>query len=278
MIDVMIHANHVPWQRQYLPWFQSGFARHGFTHRHTTLDCAGPGSIHVIFANNSWKQTEATCRKEGWPLITVNRCFFGSRHDMVAIGWDGFNTAADFMPTGSYDRAAKHFLKFDLQPWKLSAKGYVLVCGDYGVKTRWLMDQVEQIPAYEKVVYRPHPADGQSSDWIKSTGWKIDNHGQDDIRLALEGAKACVTDTSIAGCESALAGVPTIAGRYSMARPVSFDSYQSFLESRTELPSRVEWLRDLADAQWDHKEIRTGEFWEHLKGGLQRRIDSQATA
>ncbi len=59
-MKVLIHANQVQWQREYLPRFIAGFKKHGAEVDVTDRDMpAGGDVIDVVFANNSWRQTVA---------------------------------------------------------------------------------------------------------------------------------------------------------------------------------------------------------------------------
>jgi hypothetical protein len=273
---IIIHANGVDWQQAYLPRFSKGFAEgHGIRVIHKQEDTPDftlhPGgrkeyiwNMHVIFANNSWKLTHLVCNKNGFPLLTVGRCFFGSRHDMVAIGWNGFNRAADFnlkefMPD---DRWRQHGHPIPFKGG--NPDGYVLVCGEFRECDKWY-NTMREILAGEDVRFRAHPfKSGQSI-----PGWKdAPRAGQDDIASLFPDCKVVITYDSIAGCDAVLAGVPSIAwGENSMARDVSFHSWRAFKEGRGEFNVR-QWANRLAYCQWSHDEISNGEFWNHLKSGL----------
>lgn len=283
MNKVIIHANSVEWQQAYLPRFSDGFSKvHGIRVIHKqedtpeyTLSPSGRKiyieNFHVIFANNSWKLTHLVCNKHNFPLLTVGRCFFGSRHDMVAIGWDGFNGAADFcleddMPG---DRWAKH--GFNIPGGFGDPDGYVLVCGEFRDCSKWYAT-MREILAGEDVRFRAHPF--KSGETVP--GWKnAPQAGQDDIARLFPDCKAVITYDSIAGCDAVLAGVPTIAcGENAMARDVAFHSWRAFKEwydsdEPVYPPFDVErWARRLAYCQWSHDEISNGEFWSHLRSRI----------
>jgi len=280
---VIIHANNVEWQQEYLPRFTKGFAEgHGIRVIHKqedtpdfTLSPSGRKlyirNTHVIFANNSWKLTHTVCNKHDFPLLTVGRCLFGDRHDMVALGWDGFNGAANFMLEDEMpdDRWQKH-------GWELTTDvlnqvngdpdGYVLVCGEYRETGKWLSGLREELDG-EDVRFRSHPF---KSDTVR--GWQNAPHaGQDDIASLFPDCKAVITYDSIAGCDAALAGVPTICyGENAMARPVAYRSWTEF-ESDKNPVRRIDvqnWANRLAYCQWSHDEISNGEFWDHLKSRI----------
>jgi hypothetical protein len=273
-----IHANSVPWQREYLPRFTAGLAAHGHRVIHTTDDEADPDAVNIIFANNSWKLTHVQCENKNIPLLTVGRCFFGSRFDMVSIGWDGFNACGDFcLPDiAPADRWEKHGV--ELQSWQ-DREGYVLVCGEYRATPHWDIRLKEDL-AGESVRFRPHPFKAGESihGWLRPPGAV-----QDGIAESLAGARVCVTMDSIAGCDSVIAGVPTICyGPQAMAAPVSFQNWRQYMIAKKHIvesldqegmPDREPWARRLAYCQWDHDEITRGEFWEHLKVRMEKEND-----
>jgi hypothetical protein len=272
LMKFTIHANNVEWQREYLPRFTDGLTAHGHRVTHTQTDVADVDAVNIIFANNSWRLTHQQCINKNIPLITVGRCFFGSRFDMVAIGWDGFNGAADFcledaMPS---DRWEKH--GDDLTQRIGNPNGYVLVCGEFRPMDQWY-STLREILAGEDVRFRSHP-------FIRNSvsGWQAAPHaGQDDLASLFPDVRVVITYDSIAGCDAVLAGVPTVAwADTSMARDVSFHSWSAFrkCEDLAQIEGRFDvesWAHRLAYCQWSHDEITSGEFWEHLQHGASKR-------
>lgn len=265
----IVHANSVDWQREYLPRFCAGFTVHDIPVHHTTEDNADPSGINIIFANNSWKKTEAQCIRRDIPLITVGRCFFGSRFDSVAIGWDGFNGAADFcvgdtMPTKDHPTVPGI-------AW--NPEGHVVVCGEFREMGQWC-EELKTVLKGEDVVFRSHPF---KNDVVK--GWRTIPAGQDNIEVVLNGAKACITYDSIAGCDAVFAGVPSITyGENAMARDVSWHSWKELPKNFSDFMMQAQhkpldiWANRLAYCQWTHAEIESGEFWNHLKQGAETRV------
>jgi len=262
MVKVAIHCNQIDWQKQYAKYFQYGFRLHGVDVELTARDIPVRGAINVVFANNSWKNTVARCNQNDIPLITVNRCFFGSRHDMVAIGWDGFNGDADFCLDNINDsRWKKH--GFELPDWRQNDDGHILICGEFRDMTPWY-NKLRNILPNDKVRFRPHPFVNKLYGWKQAPGER-----QDDIETSLKKANICITYDSIAGCDAALAGVPSVTyGPKSMAWDVSVKTYEEWIDlvaNYDVLPDRQEWCNRLAYCQWSHQEIKDGDFWEHLK-------------
>jgi len=260
---VLIHCNQIPWQREYWTRFKSGFEKHGLEVHASDKDVADPDALNVVFANNSWTKTVHACNLTGIPLLTVNRCFFGDRHDMVAIGWKGFNGDADFclesfMPSGRWQKHG-----FNIEPWQYERTGYVLVCGEFRDMSDWYRSLSAELE-HEEVRFRPHPfVSTIPAAWTKAPGER-----QDDIETALAGARVCITYDSIAGCDAAFAGVPSITyGRKSMAWDVSYHSWAQY-KGQTLLPKQLPWACKLAYCQWDHEEITNGDFWGHLSSRL----------
>ena len=282
MNKIIIHANGVDWQQAYLPRFTKGFAKgHGIRVIHKQEDTPdfvlSPSgrkdyiwNMHVIFANNSWKLTHLVCNKFDFPLLTVGRAFFGSRHDMVAIGWNGFNGAADFnledeMPEDRWQKHGWELTTDVLHQVNSKDDGYVLVCGEFRECGKWY-EQLKEELAGEDVRFRSHPF---KSDTVQ--GWhNAPRAGQDDIASLFPNCKAVITYDSIAGCDAALAGVPTICyGENAMARPVAYKNWAAFKLNYGALEMNVQaWANRLAYCQWSHDEISKGEFWDHLKSGL----------
>jgi len=260
----VIHSTGSGWQRRYQDYFVSGFGYHGIPVIFTNHDAVDTnGDLHVLFANNSWKKTLGICQSKKIPVLTVNRCFFGDRHDNVAIGWDGFNGRADFMNENSPgDRWDKH--RVPLRSWRMMPEiddGYILVLGEFRDMTSWyervarLLDQTNR-----SVKFRPHPF--RAGDRIPCGWGKAPGFAQDDIETALKGAVLCVTYDTIGGVDAIIQGVPTVAyGPESMAHPIAWNSVNDEL---TDLRDRTQWLHDLAYAQWDFSEIADGQFWTHL--------------
>ena len=262
MVDVVIHCNQIDWQQQYLQFFQKGFTKHGVNVQALAQDRPVPNAINVVFANNSWKNTVAQCNQNNIPLITVNRCFFGSRHDMVAIGWDGFNGDANFCLDNVDDtRWKKH--GFELPEWRYQ-DGHILVCGEFRDMRSWYK-QLQEVLPNDEVRFRPHPFMTELYGWKQAPGKR-----QDDIETALADASICITYDSIAGCDAVLAGVPSITyGSKSMALDASITTYEEWIDliaNYEVLPDRQEWCNRIAYCQWSHQEIIDGDFWEHLKG------------
>jgi hypothetical protein len=86
---------------------------------------------------------------------------------------------------------------------------------------------------------------------------------------ALEGAWACVTFSSNAAVEAALAGVPVFAcDEGSMALPIANRDLSEI--ERPALPDREQWAFDLAYAQWTLQEFANGSCWQHLCRGTRR--------
>lgn len=268
VVKFTIHANNVEWQREYLPRFTAGLTEHGHRVHHTQNDEADPDGINILFANNSWRLTHQQCINKKIPMITVGRCFFGSRFDMVAIGWDGFNGAADFcleddMPD---DRWAKHGVALPEETIH-NQEGYVLVCGEYRLMDQWYAQLAEEL-AGEDVRFRSHPFKKGAKHSFREAPFA----GQDDIASLFPDVSVVVTYDSIAGCDAVLAGVPTIAcADTSAARDVAFHSWRAYKDRAAPTLDIDVWANRLAYCQWSHDEISNGEFWEHLKHGAEKR-------
>lgn len=258
----ILHSTGNSWQQRYQDYFISGLGYHGVKVGVSRLNDAAPADFHIVFANNSWQATLDECKAKGMPVLTVNRCFFGDRHDNVAIGWDGFNGKAEFYNHGmSNDRWEKHGVP--VQPWRETTRdGQVLVLGEFRQMGKWYQKVDADIRASHwknfPIVYRPHPfrAGERQCGWAPAPG-----KPQDDIETALNKAALCITYDTIGGIDALINGVPTVAyGQYSMARPIAASKIMDVFYLR----DRAAWLNDLAYAQWHYGEIADGSFWGHI--------------
>ncbi len=207
------------------------------------------------------------------------------------VGYDGLKRNADY---GNADSPADRFadLGVPLKPCRTGGE-HVLLIGQtfHGQSSqhtdifRWYGDTVRELRKHtdREIVFRQHPRvikiRGEKSraekdrnaikqflphglkHWSWSRGWLIEED--------LQNAWAAVTFTSNAGVTAVLEGVPTFAGdKVSMVWPVANHSLDKI--NRPATPDREQWARDLAYAQWNAGEMRSGACWGHLRRGAQR--------
>jgi hypothetical protein len=238
-------------------------------------DVADETGVNIIFANNAWKLTHQQCMNKHIPVITVGRCLFGDRFEQVAIGWDGFNGAADFcldetMPPERWEMNGWELTTDILHQVNGDRDGYVLVCGEYRPTAPWISQLKTELKGQD-VRFRSHPF---KNDTVP--GWaNAPAVGQDNIAQLFPQTKVVVTFDSISGCDAVLAGIPAICyGENAMARPASYKDWASFQLNGGKLHMGVQdWANRLAYCQWTHAEIAAGDWWTHLEAGLEARIN-----
>lgn len=200
-------------------------------------------------------------------LMEGGRWLDGGVGKSLSVGWNGFSGGAEFCADLS-DASRVPLFGFELQDWKDSDDGYVLlfgqVVGDFGshdIDLAALYDEV--IDFYRAsgvdVVFRPHPADPSDSmqQGVKVSKGKLDK--------ALAGARLTVSWTSTAGVDSVLAGVPSVAlGQNSPAHDVS----AHVLTLDPPRPDRTDWVNWLSQTEWTYAELRDGVAWRQLRNGL----------
>lgn len=202
------------------------------------------------------------------------------------IGYDGLKRNADYGNAGS---PADRFLALNtpLKPWRTGGK-HILIIGQtfHGQSSqhvdifKWYGDVARQLRQHtdRELVFRQHPRvikiRGEKSraekdrnaikqhlpaglrHWSWSRGWLIEED--------LQNAWAAVTFTSNAGVTAVLEGIPTFAGdRVSMVWPVANHDFKTI--NSPQMPERSQWAWDLAYAQWNAGEMRSGACWRHLR-------------
>jgi len=180
-----------------------------------------------------------------------------------ALGWDGLNGRADFRNAGSLpDRADK--LGVEL---KSRISGHeVILCGqvpwdasvDFSDHKAWLKESAGALLDWGcKVVFRPHPLAILPP--IPGCGYSVGGKFID----ALHDTHCVVTFNSNSAVEAVIEGVPVIAtDRGSMAWAVANHALMDVKAPL--LPNRQQWLNDIAYAQWNVEELRSGEAWAHI--------------
>lgn len=226
---IIIHANtNIPWHRRYLSAFSRGFSAHSVSASTTAQDRYSDtdSAIHVIFANNFWQRTWKACPRNR--LVTVNRCYFGNAHEHVAIGWGGFNGQAAFAQPQGPKRLSNFLLP--LEPIRKAHKDtQVLVLGEYNRAAPKIGHQL-----------RPHPQGTPNPNGLEKQG-VFD-------AVAVYGGTTAVVDYVLRGYPIAVHSDESVAKW--------IDKPEQYTEQ-----ARLNWLEQLAWAQWNITEIENGDFW-----------------
>jgi hypothetical protein len=253
---------------------RDGFRRHGIEPTLIGPDKPQPCDLAVL-----WGFKKDACVKSGRRALIMERGYVGDRMKVwTSIGYDGLNGKADFcnadMPPERWEQNFAHLMK----PWRDGrAAGYVLVmgqvAGDASIRGvdigHWYRETCKKISlAGHRVAFRPHPLYRRHLGLphlavvLKGT-----------IEEALRGAKFVVTYNSNSGVDAVLAGVPTVTcDRGSMAYAVTGHDPAKVPPT----PDRSAWAAAIAYAQWKQDEIRNGDFWAHLKIGMEQSAEVAA--
>lgn len=235
MVSMVIHSNpRLLNQIESSQWLQQGFKRHGIN-AEITADKKKEADIHVIqgpwYAFNEWLP-QAT----GENVLFLDRCFYGDARYDLSIGWlqpDGsrnFCNDGTTRPNGNLPTLKR----------RKDARRCAVIFEDFGADTSELI--VEARLHYASVFYRPHPAQQKSAGAMAltcelSSVWEIAD-------VAIGHSSSVLVDAEINGLH-----VESSDPRH-VVHPAKQD--------------RAQWLQDLSWAQWNHKQLIKGEFWEHL--------------
>lgn len=240
-----------------------GFKRHGLKPNMLQVGQAQPCDLAVC-----WGVKKKAEMASGRRCMVLERGYVGDRlGKWTSCGFDGLNGRADFRNAGMDSSRWDALLAQHMEPWFDGGGEYVLVMGQVagdaalqGVNIdAWAVQVMRQIQARGLPVrFRPHPLglNGRTSAFPQANG---------TLQEALERAMWVVTFNSNSGVDSVLAGVPTVAmDRGSMAWGVT--GRIPHLQPPT--PDRDVWAAEIAWTQWTLEEIRKGDAWDHLRGGL----------
>jgi hypothetical protein len=203
------------------------------------------------------------------------------------VGWQGLKNYAQYLNDNSPgDRWQE--LGSELKPWRQSGEHILLVGQTFkGLSSQhvnigdWYRDVIREIRQHtaRKILFRHHPrivkrrpnepegrvtedrelilkAIGKVKNFTWSSGWTM--------KEDLENAWAAVVFSSNAGVQSVVAGIPTFAlDAGCMAWPVA-DHDLRRIETPSK-PSREQWAKNIAYAQWNASELISGASWRHLR-------------
>lgn len=250
----------------YLIAAKEGFARHGITAQVLPLGRTEACDLAVV-----WGFRKKAEMASGRRALIVERGYVGDRlGTWTSMGFDGLNGRADFRTEGKgperWDRLFAGYMK----PWRDGpGEGHVLimgqVMGDAALQgfdvDRWAFDLCDRMVQHDlKPLFRPHPRARLSpltADLPLAGG---------DLDAAMAAADWVVTYNSNTGVDAVLAGVPTVSlDRGAMA----FEVTGRRIFERPPTPDRTQWAAELAWRQWTIDEIRCGDAWDHLKGGME---------
>ena len=187
-----------------------------------------------------------------------------------AVGLNGLNGRA-FFNNEKCSAARFNQLGVQVKPWRKNGD-HIVVAGqvpsDASVQhidiLQWAQDVVYQLKDLtdRQIYYRPHPLAVSRSRSVNGATFSLRTLEED-----LENAWAVVTFNSNTAVDAALAGIPVFVFDVgSMAWGVANKDLK--LIENPEMPSREQWLNDLAYCQWTLKEMEAGLPWSHIKEAI----------
>ena len=238
MVSVVIHTNQaLANQRETAEWLRSGFKAHGIA-AEITGDKHKIGDIQVVqgpwYCLDHWRPLS-----DEYPVLWLNRCYYGHPRFDLSLGWLRPDGSRDFRNHGVAD--GKGSLP-ELKALK-EARRCAVIFSDYG--QRDIAERVLELrQAWNGSLYfRPHPQQQDVS--VKAI----------TLRCPLEQVWS-LADVAI-GRSSTVLVEAKIAGLH-----VESDDPLHVVHDDGD---RQAWLNRLSWAQWNHEELKRGEFWEHLK-------------
>jgi hypothetical protein len=265
-MKVALHVNHAEHQKTNAGWMAEGLRRHGHETFFVPFDQPAECDMAVVWG---WRQkmVEMRCRRNGTPLLVMERGHIQPRFEFTSCGFGGIQRHAEYPDITDPSRWNKLF-SHHLEPWK-GAGEYALICGqvrgDASIGNLNIVDWGNQVTrelndlGYE-VVYRPHPFSIRHSDNFCPAGARLSL--DPSLESDMEHAAFVVVYCSTAGVEAALAGVPVVTlNDGAMAWPVA----SHVLTDPIVKPDRTEWMSRLAWTQWTKEELCAGVAWDALK-------------
>ena len=129
----------------------------------------------------------------------------------------------------------------------------------------WVSLTLNNIRAHthRKIIYKPHPMNNQAAPLVANS----EVAKSDRLDDYLSNCWCAVASASNGAVDCIMGGVPVITDdKMSMVYEISSHSLEEI-----ETPKMLEltqWLYDTSYAQWNIKELRSGETWEYIKNQL----------
>lgn len=253
-----------PWYRREA--FGRGLMAAGYDMRTGTAP-ARPGDALVIWNRYAgWHETAVRFEREGGTVICAENGYLGAggtepkfdvhpggpkpgHYYALALGW---HNGRGQWPAGGPERFAA--LQVELKPWRTAGR-HILVCPNrsFGVGAQvmpadWGQRCAGRLRAVtaRRVVVRDHPGNSRPARPLRSD---------------LEGAWACVVWSSGSAVHALAAGIPTfIEAPYHVLKGAG----ASGTVDAPVMPERLPHFERMAWAQWQCREIESGEPFRHL--------------
>jgi len=220
-------------QRRWAVSFREGFRRHGIdaivtAHRST------PADRHVILGN--WYALEQW--REHPNVLMLDRCYFGDTDEVARVGW--WQADGRLIYARGTGRQPPPYA-----PWGVSKRiDRAMILASFQEDFEPMLAEAKKYHAEIRI--RRHPAQE------KHTAGLVE---------ALSWAQVVIGTQTTALVTAVLLGIPTVClDERHIVYPVTAHEI-----GRAERHDRSEWIHDLADTQFSHREIAAGLAWEYLK-------------
>lgn len=252
MLNVAIHAaTNLEWQGRYAHLVAAGLKRHGINPRIVWNAQPQECDVAIIMGPNNYRAIE----QSGVPYLMVNRKFLGNdAHNVVAVGWDGFNGDGTFCVDQIDPKRLEQFIDpSQIEDWHKDGE-HILLCEQSNLGRSTAFRSLQDFYAYvyatseTRVMLRKKPI-GEHQ--IKPAL----------VRAGLNNAKAVAILNSTISVEALIAGYPVIS--YDIGDPC----YAITGHKSNEIvypDNRLELFQYMAHCQWTEQEIANGEFWAQL--------------
>ena len=246
--------------------------------RHAVEDAACLAGIRRIVIDSGFlsNQREAESGHSGF---CVARPETFRKHDgriYYQVGYDGLKRNAQYY---NKDSPPDRWQKLNRSLRKQKQNGSVLMIGqpitgasvEHSNILEWYRRTANELRG-EFVVFRPHPSvmknkriREQEKRWLFGTVFKDSKNWcyrfRSDIESEFEEARIIAVFSSNASVEASVDGLSVYGcDPICMAWPIRSKKSDGFA-----IPDRTQWACDLAYAQWNCSEMRSGECWSHLR-------------
>lgn len=231
------------------------------------------------------KQVIAYQRKINKHTLVVDSNLFNYTDGNTSKRYSRYSFDGVFPTTGNYFNSivdANRWVQIQrdigitLKDWKTDGD-HILICtqrnggwsmGGLDVST-WLNNIINQIRQHtdRKIIVRPHPGDGSSSQYLSATDPRYTLSTNKLIVDDFKNAKAIITYNSSPGVAGAIEGVPVFVTDPNPKVSQAFDVANIDL-SKIEnplYPERQQWIEKLSMCHWTFDEVLAGSAWQHIK-------------
>jgi hypothetical protein len=248
---------------------KSGLERHGLeVNVLPNENSAQPCDLAVV-----WGVRNSANMRSGKRCLVIERGYIGNRFYWASAGFDGLNGRADFCNADKATDTSRFKKNFEhlMLPWRETDGKYVLVIGQvpgdqalinaniranrwYDTVCRHLIDDGHE------VVFRPHPCAPRMlyEPFVRVSKAPLEED--------LANAEWVATINSNTAVDALMAG--TLATACDMGSMV-WDVASRSPVHLPERPDRAKWANKIAWCQWSPEELANGDFWDHLKIGME---------